>query len=67
MTYIYNLVGWIDLSIGGLAILLSLLSANFVGLALGIAIALHSVAWEQLDKLSDEFEELRKEIHHQES
>jgi hypothetical protein len=61
VTSIYNMVGWIDLGIGGLATLLSLFSANWVGLALGIAVMVHSAAWEQLDKLSDEFEELKNQ------
>jgi len=50
MTSIYNIVGTADLIIGILGAILSLLTANWAGLLLSLAILAHGAAWERLEE-----------------
>ena len=56
MTSIYNLVGTADLLLGAIAAVISLFSANWVGVILGFAVAAHGAAWEKLE------EDLKKSV-----
>jgi len=59
MTSVFSLLSWLNVIGGTIALVLSLFTANFGLLALAIVALAHAAAWEQLDKLSEEFEELK--------